>query len=39
LAWTPVPDGSALRFRLVLETLIAEHGAPLILKKDNGSAQ
>jgi transposase InsO family protein len=38
LAWTPVPDGSALHVRFVLETLIAEHGAPLLLKKDNGSA-
>jgi hypothetical protein len=38
LAWTPVLDGSALHVRLVLETLIAEHGAPLLLKKDNGSA-
>ena len=38
LAWTPVPDESALHVRLVLETLIAEHGPPLLLKKDNGSA-
>jgi len=38
LAWTPVPDGSAEYVRLVLQTLIAEHGAPLLIKKDNGAA-
>lgn len=38
LAWTPVPDASALHVRLVLEALMAEHGVPLLLKKDNGSA-
>jgi transposase InsO family protein len=38
LAWSPVPDGSAEHVRLVLASLIAEHGAPLLIKKDNGSA-
>jgi hypothetical protein len=38
LAWSPVPDESAEHVRLVLATLIAEHGAPLLIKKDNGSA-
>jgi hypothetical protein len=38
LAWSPVPDESAEHVRLVLAALIAEHGAPLLIKKDNGSA-
>ena len=38
LAWSPVPDESAEHVRLVLASLIAEHGAPLLIKKDNGSA-
>ena len=38
VAVLPALDGSALHVRLVLETLIAEHGAPLLLKKGNGSA-
>ena len=38
LAWSPVPDESAVHVRLVLASLIAEHGAPLLIKKDNGSA-
>ena len=38
LAWSPVPDEGAEHVRLVLASLIAEHGAPLLIKKDNGSA-
>lgn len=38
LAWAPVPDGSAVYVRAILATLIVEHGAPLLIKKDNGSA-
>jgi transposase InsO family protein len=38
LAWLPVPDMEAASTTLVLETLFAEHGPPLVLKSDNGSA-
>lgn len=38
LAWLPVPDMGAESTALVLATLFAEHGAPLVIKSDNGSA-
>lgn len=38
LAWLPVPDTEAASTTLVLATLFAEHGPPLVLKSDNGSA-
>ena len=38
LAWLPVPDEEAVSTAVVLSTLFAEHGPPLILKSDNGSA-
>jgi transposase InsO family protein len=38
LAWTPVLDATAEEAALVLATLFTEHGAPLVLKSDNGSA-
>jgi transposase InsO family protein len=38
LAWLPVPDTEAASTALVLATLFAEHGPPLVLKSDNGSA-
>lgn len=38
LAWLPVPDEGAASTTVVLSTLFAEHGPPLILKSDNGSA-
>ena len=38
LAWLPVPDMEAASTTLVLATLFAEHGPPLIIKSDNGSA-
>jgi len=38
LAWLPVPDMSAETTALVLATLFAEDGSPLLLKSDNGSA-
>ena len=38
LAWLPVPDMEAASTALVLATLFAEHGPPLVLKSDNGSA-
>jgi transposase InsO family protein len=38
LAWLPVPDMGASSTALVLATLFAEHGPPLLLKSDNGSA-
>jgi transposase InsO family protein len=38
LAWLPVPDMEASSTALVLATLFAEHGPPLVLKSDNGSA-
>ena len=38
LAWLPVPDMEAASTALVLATLFAEHGAPLLIKSDNGSA-
>jgi transposase InsO family protein len=38
LAWLPVPDMEAASTALVLATLFAEHGPPLLIKSDNGSA-
>jgi len=38
LAWLPVQDESAAEVRLALETLLAQHGPPLLIKKDNGGA-
>jgi transposase InsO family protein len=38
LAWTAVPNASAEEAWLVLEALFHEHGPPLVLKSDNGSA-
>lgn len=38
LAWTPVADAMAAEALPVLEALVAEHGPPLVLKSDNGSA-
>jgi transposase InsO family protein len=38
LAWLPVPDEEAASTAVVLTTLFAEHGPPLVLKSDNGSA-
>jgi transposase InsO family protein len=38
LAWTPVPDATAAEALLVLKALVAQHGPPLVLKSDNGSA-
>jgi transposase InsO family protein len=38
LAWTPVIDATADRVLVVLSTLFAMHGPPLVLKSDNGSA-
>jgi transposase InsO family protein len=38
LAWLPVADESARTARDALEPLFARHGAPLVLKSDNGSA-
>ena len=38
LAWLPVPDMEAASTALVLATLFAEHGSPLLIKSDNGSA-
>jgi transposase InsO family protein len=38
LAWTPVADASADEAWPILETLVLQHGAPLVLKSDNGSA-
>lgn len=38
LAWTPVTDAKAPAAIEVLEHLVQSHGAPLVLKSDNGSA-
>jgi transposase InsO family protein len=38
LAWTPVADATAAKALPVLEALVAEHGPPLVMKSDNGSA-
>jgi transposase InsO family protein len=38
LAWLPVPAEQARSTAVVLTTLFAEHGPPLVLKSDNGSA-
>lgn len=38
LAWTPVVDATAAEALSVLESLVAQHGPPLVLKSDNGSA-
>jgi transposase InsO family protein len=38
LAWLPVADETAAMAVPVLESLINEHGAPLVIKSDNGSA-
>jgi transposase InsO family protein len=38
LAWLPVPDETAATAAAALEGLFREHGAPLVLKSDNGSA-
>ena len=37
-AWTAVRDASAAEALAVLEQLVIEHGPPLVLKSDNGSA-
>jgi transposase InsO family protein len=38
LLWLPVADESAQTAVAALESLFREHGAPLVLKSDNGSA-
>jgi len=38
LAWQPVPDVGAESTIAVLASLLWEHGPPLVLKSDNGSA-
>jgi hypothetical protein len=38
LAWLPVPDATAATAVDVLTSLFVVHGAPLVLKSDNGSA-
>ncbi len=38
LAWLPTPDEQADTAIAVLAELFVEHGAPLVLKSDNGSA-
>jgi putative transposase len=38
LAWQPVPDMGAETTIAVLASLFWEHGSPLVLKSDNGSA-
>jgi hypothetical protein len=38
LAWLPVPDETAVTAANVLRALFHEHGPPLVLKSDNGSA-
>jgi transposase InsO family protein len=37
LAWRPVPSPTAANAAAVLAGLFAEHGAPLVVKSDNGS--
>lgn len=38
LAWQPVPDQTAAPTAAVLQALFRQHGPPLVLKSDNGSA-
>ena len=38
IAWIPVPDQQAETILPILEQLFQEHGPPLVLKSDNGSA-
>jgi transposase InsO family protein len=38
LAWQPVSDQTAAPAAAVLQSLIDEHGPPMLLKSDNGSA-
>jgi transposase InsO family protein len=38
LAWQPVPDQTAAPTTAVLQALFRQHGPPLVLKSDNGSA-
>ena len=38
LAWEPEPRAGAIEVARTLEALFARHGAPLVLKSDNGSA-
>jgi transposase InsO family protein len=38
LAWRPVPDQAAAPTAAVLQSLIRQHGPPLVVKSDNGSA-
>lgn len=38
LAWLPVSDATAATVQAALTSLFAGHGAPLVLKSDNGSA-
>jgi transposase InsO family protein len=38
LAWLPVPDQTAATAVAALTSLFVAHGAPLVLKSDNGSA-
>ncbi len=38
LLWLPVPDESAATATSALEALFRKHGAPLVVKTDNGSA-
>jgi hypothetical protein len=38
LLWLPVPDESAAAAVAALGSLFREHGAPLVLKSDNGAA-
>jgi transposase InsO family protein len=38
LGWTPVADATATEALPVLEVLVLQHGPPLVLKSDNGSA-
>jgi transposase InsO family protein len=38
LAWQPVADETAETTLAVLESLIEQHGPPLVIKSDNGSA-
>ena len=37
-SWLPTPDATAAATVAALEPLFIEHGAPLVLKSDNGSA-